>query len=167
MILVYVASMYFLVSPYTNIEKLYLPLMCCGFGHLAIFIALTVYIQATAPFKNYFQVLCILGFVRTGIGSPIGDTIYQHGITGLMNKHLSEIGYQVNVSLLDSMGRLGHIGTEAMVSTLRELYGYTFIFGIAVLILLAGSHFKKHVKKPIPTLRLLYALINRNRPNKR
>ena len=147
MILVYVASMYFLVTPYTNIEKLYLPLMCCGFGHLAIFIALTVYIQATAPFKNYFQVLCILGFVRTGIGSPIGDSLYQHGITGLMNQYLAA----------------NFTATDAMVATLQELYGYTFIFGIGVLVLLAASRFKKHVKKPIPTLRLLYALANRKR----
>lgn len=163
MILVYVASMYFLVTPYTNIEKLYIPLMCCSFGHLAIFIALTVYIQATAPFKNYFQVLCILGFVRTGIGSPIGDAIYQHGITGLMNEHLSEIGYQVNHGLLDSASQLSRIVTEAMVATISELYGYTFIFGIGVLILLAASRFKKNVKKPIPKLRYLYAMIARKK----
>ena len=145
MILVYVASMYFIVTPYTDIEKLYLPLMCCGFGHLAIFITLTVYIQATAPFKNYFQVLCILGFIRTGIGSPIGDALYQHGMTGLMSKYLG-----ANFTL-----------TEAMIATLQELYGYTFVFGIGVLIFLAASRFKRNVKKPIPTLRLLYALIKR------
>lgn len=160
MILVYVASIYFLITPYTNIEKLYIPLMCCGFGHLAIFIALTVYIQATAPFKNYFQVLCILGFVRTGIGSPIGDAIYRQGITGLMDKHLSEIG-QINIGLLDSLNSLGYIGTEAMVATLRELFGYTFIFGIVVLVLLAASRFKKDVQKPIPKLRYLYSNVIR------
>lgn len=161
MVGVYVASMYFLMSPSTNIEKLYLPLICCNFGHLAIFIALTVYIQATAPFKNYFQVLCILGFVRTGIGSPIGDALYQHGITGLMGKHLSEIGYHVNISLLDNPGALGHIGTEAMLSTLRELYGYTFVFAIAVLLLLAASRFQHQVKRRIPSLKTVYRLIKK------
>ena len=145
MILMYVAFMYFIVTPYTDIEKLYLPLMCCGFGHLAIFITLTVYIQATAPFKNYFQVLCILGFIRTGIGSPIGDALYQHGMNGLMNKYLGA----------------NFTPTEAMIATLQELYGYTFVFGVGVLIFLAASRFKRHVKKPIPTLRLLYALIKR------
>lgn len=163
MVVVYVASMYFLMSPSTNIEKLYLPLICCNFGHLAIFIALTVYIQATAPFKNYFQILCILGFIRTGIGSPIGDAIYQHGITGLMNKHLSSIGYHVNANLLGGMEKLNHIGTEAMVSTLRELYGYTFIFGIAVLILLAASRFQHDVKKRIPSLKTLYLLTKKSK----
>lgn len=162
MVLVYVGSIYFLVTPYTNIEKLYLPLFCCGFGHLAVFIALTVYIQATAPFKNYFQVLCILGFVRTGIGSPIGDAIYSQGITGLIGRHLTEIG-QVNIGLLDSLGSLSYVGAEAMVATLRQLYGYTFIFGVVVLILLAASRFKKDVQKPIPKLRYLYSAILRRR----
>ena len=161
MVGVYVASMYFLMSPSTNIEKLYLPLICCNFGHLAIFIALTVYIQATAPFKNYFQVLCILGFVRTGIGSPIGDALYQHGIMGLMGKHLSAIGHHVNVSLLGNPSALGHLGTEAMVSTLRELYGYTFIFAIVVLLLLAASRFQHQVKRRIPSLKTIYRLAKR------
>lgn len=160
MILVYVSSIYFIMTPYTNIEKFYLPLMCCGFGHLAIFIALTVYIQATAPFKNYFQVLCILGFVRTGVGAPIGDAIYRHGISGLMSNHFAEIG-QVNISLLHSANSLGYIGTEAMVATLRELFGYTFIFGVVVLVLLAASRFKKDVQKPIPKLRYLYSNVIR------
>lgn len=163
MIMVYVSSMYFVVTPYTNIEKLYLPLACCGFGHLAIFIALTVYIQATAPFKNYFQVLCILGFIRTGIGSPIGDAIYQHGLTLQMNKHLADIGSHINLSLLESTECLNHIGIEAMIASLRDLYGYTFLFGIVVLILLAASRFKKNVKKPIPRLRFLYAIITKKR----
>jgi len=161
MILVYVASMYFLVSPSVNIQRLYLPLICCGFGHLAIFISLTVYIQATAPFKNYFQVLCILGFVRTGIGSPIGDAIYQHGMTGLMNVHLSELGSLLNISLLPSSDALRHIGTAAMASVVQQLYGYTFIFGVCVLILIAGSHYKRGVKKPIPKLRFLYRLMSK------
>lgn len=132
----YVAMMYFLISPDTNIEKLYLPLIICNFGHLCIFIALTVFIQATAPFRNYFQILCVLGFIRTGIASPIGDCIYQHGINGLMGKHLSIIGSEVNISLLDSMNRLDTIGVEAMSTTLTELYGYTFIFGLIVLMLI-------------------------------
>lgn len=159
MILIYVAAMYFLVTPYTNIEKLYLPLICCSIGHLLVFISLTVYVQATAPFKNYFQVLCILGFIRTGIGSPIGDAIYQHGITGLMNKHLSYIGFIINGSLFNSINGYVGIGTEAFIATIRELYGYTFIFGICVLLLLAASRFKKYAKKPIPKLNFLYAVI--------
>ena len=144
----YVGMMYFLITPDTNIEKLYLPLMICNFGHLCIFISLTAFIQATAPFRNYFQILCILGFIRTGLASPIGDCIYQHGINGLMGKHLTAIGSNVNLSLLTSTNRLSQIGSEAMCSTLTELYGYTFIFGIAVLIIM-GVSFKLYLDKSV------------------
>lgn len=142
-VVIYVMMMYFLISPDTNIEKLYLPLILCNFGHLCIFIALTVYIQATAPFKNYFQILCILGFVRTGIASPIGDCIYQYGINGLIGKHLSMIGENINLSLQSSMSNLSMIGSEAMCATLMELYGYTFIFGVSVLLLIGIMNFFK------------------------
>lgn len=142
-VVAYVGMMYFLITPETNIEKLYLPLILCNFGHLCIFIALTVFIQATAPFKNYFQILCILGFVRTGIASPIGDCIYQYSINGLIEKHLSAIGSDVNISLLNSMDMLKHIGSEAMSATLTELYGYTFLFGIGVIMIIITSGLKK------------------------
>lgn len=152
----YVAMMYFLLSQQMNIEKLFLPLVLCNAGHLMLFITLTVFIQARAPFTVYFQVICILGFVRTGIASPIGDAIYQHAINGLMGKHLVAIGTDLNVSLLSSLANLNSIGTEAMVATLRELYGYTFIFGIVVLLAIAVSRFSHTMYKRMPSLKFLY-----------
>ena len=41
--------------------------------------------QATANFTYYFQILCLLGFIRTGVGAPIGDVVYSTALTGLMN----------------------------------------------------------------------------------
>ncbi|MEE0991462.1 MAG: hypothetical protein UH542_00505 [Bacteroidales bacterium] len=144
MIAIYVLSMYFLINLQTGIEQLYFPLICCSFGHLAIFISLTVYIQASAPFKNYFQVLCILGFVRTGIASPIGDAIYQHGLTNLTNIHLEQINSIIPI--------------DALLSAIQQLYGYTFIFCISILIILATTRFKKDVKKPIVGIKYIYKL---------
>lgn len=45
----------------------------------------------------------------------------------------------------------------------RELFGYTFIFGVVVLVLLAASRFKKDVQKPIPKLRYLYSTVVKKR----
>lgn len=144
MISIYIFLMYFIISTQTNIEQLYLPLICCNFGHLSIFISLTVYIQATAPFKNYFQVLCILGFIRTGIASPIGDAIYQHGLTKITNQHLEQIN--------------NFVPTEAFVTAIQQLYGWSFIFCVLILILLAATRFKKDVKKPIITIKSIYKM---------
>lgn len=72
------------------------------------------------------------------------DTLYQYGMTGLMDKK----------------NGVNFTPTEVIIPTLQELCGYTF-GGVGVLIFLATSRFKRNVKKPIPILRLLYALIER------
>ena len=117
-IVLYITQMYILITPYTNIEKLYFPLVCCGFGHVVVFISLTVYAQATTPFRHYFQVICLLGLIRTGIGSPLGDAIYTRALEAAMITHSS------------------------MTVSLRELFGWSIVFGVFVLIIIAISHFK-------------------------
>lgn len=98
---------------------LYVPLILAGFGHVGVFIVLTVYAQATANFQYYFQTLCLLGFIRTGIGGPIGDAILSTSMTGLMNLR------------------------PDLELTLRELYGYITMLGVAVICLILGSKFLK------------------------
>ncbi|GHT55345.1 hypothetical protein FACS189446_6520 [Bacteroidia bacterium] len=149
-IVLYTLQMYFLMSPDTNIEKLYLPLVCCGFGQVVVFITLTVYAQATAHFRNYFQVICILGFIRTGIASPIGDAIYTRAMSGVLSKHLALLGEnRVGVTHLP------------MIYTLQDLFGYSVILGIITLIILAASRFQKHIGMPIPTFVRMYRVLMR------
>jgi hypothetical protein len=117
---------------------LYIPSICCGFGHVTVFISLTVYAQATAPFRNYFQVICILGLIRTGIGSPLGDAVYAHALEAEIITHSS------------------------MIVALRELFGLSIVFGVCVLIIIAASRFKGKVGMPIPTFRRMYSIIMGN-----
>jgi hypothetical protein len=131
-IILYITQMYFLITPYTETAMLYIPLICCGFGHVTVFISLTVYAQATAPFRNYFQVICILGFIRTGIGSPLGDAIYARALEAEMITHSS------------------------MIVALRELFGLSIVFGVFVLIIIAVSRFKDKVGMLIPTFEREY-----------
>ncbi|MDR3341046.1 MAG: hypothetical protein LBT25_13350, partial [Candidatus Symbiothrix sp.] len=155
-IVAYLVMMYFLISPATNMEKLYFPQICCGFGHVTIFISLTVYAQATVPFKNYFQVLTVLGLIRTGIAAPLGDAIYDRAMSGFMSKHLSLIGSNVNSFVPEFSAETLH--ATSLLSTLQELFGWSVIFGVAVLIAIAGSRFKDRIRKPIPTLMALYKM---------
>jgi hypothetical protein len=131
-IVLYMIQMYFVITPYTDTAQLYFPLVCCGFGHIVVFIALTVYAQATAPFKNYFQVLCILGLIRTGIGAPLGDAIYARALEAEMSVHSS------------------------IIVSLRELFGLSIVFGVFVLMIIAASRFKTHIGKLIPTPQRMY-----------
>jgi MFS family permease len=131
-IVLYVTQMHFLITLYTETAMLTIPLICCGFGHVTVFISLTVYAQAIAPFRNYFQVICILGFIRTGIGSPLGDAIYARALEAGMITHSS------------------------MIVALRELFGLSIVFGIFVLIIIAISRFKDKVGMLIPTFEREY-----------
>ena len=50
----------------------------------------------------------------------------------MMNKHLAEIGNQVNTSWPEAANALNGLEQQAMLSALQELYGSTFLFGMAV-----------------------------------
>ncbi|MCD8289429.1 MAG: hypothetical protein LUC26_05910 [Prevotella sp.] len=91
-VVVYDFMMLTVLSPATNIEKLWLPVAVLGFGHVGVFIALTVYAQAYSNFKYYFQVLCILGFMRTGLGDAIAEAVWERALTGTVGIHLANIG---------------------------------------------------------------------------
>ena len=75
--------------------------------------------QAPANFTYYFQILSLLGFIRTGVGAPIGDVVYSTALTGLMNLR------------------------PDLELAIREIYGYSVIFGVGVLVLIALSRFKR------------------------
>lgn len=114
-ITLYMAGMYAVATPYTTVEKLYLPLVLCGFGHVIIFIALTAYVQANANFTYYFQMICLLGFIRTGAGGPVGDALLERGMTALS-------------------------GYNGLLCTIRELYGAEMLIGIAMLCMILLSY---------------------------
>ncbi len=93
---------------------------------------LTVYAQATANFTYYFQILALLGFIRTGVGAPIGDAIYGTALAGLMNLR------------------------PDLELAVRELYGYSVIFGVFVLALIVASRFKRQIYSSVPLIQSIY-----------
>ena len=141
---VYELLMTQLIWPGINIWYLWLPSFFFGFGHVGLFIALTVYAQAYCNFKYYFQVLCVLGFIRMGIGDVIGDAVWEHVLKAQMSLHLAAGSGQ---PLLDS---------------LRELYGYATVFGVVLLVIILLGHFDS-LRNPLPKLRQAYVIIRRRR----
>lgn len=126
-----------LISPNLNIEQLWLPLVVLGFGHVGVFIALTVYAQANSNFTYYFQVLCVLGFIRTGIGDVIGVELWNHALKNRVQDHLGDLAL-----------------------SLQELYGWAFLFGLCVLMLIMASRFDR-LRNPLPKLWQAYTIISR------
>lgn len=123
-----------LLSPEITMQQLWLPSFLLGFAHVAIFITLTVYAQAYCNFKYYFQVLCILGFVRMGIGDAIGVAIWKHAMA--MTSQLQHLTF---------------------VGSLRELYGWAVIFGVIVLIGILCHSIERF--SPLQTIKQTYHTI--------
>lgn len=136
-IVLYCLMMTRLLSPSVSVSQLWLPSFVLGFAHVAIFIALTVYAQAYCNFKYYFQVLCVLGFVRMGIGDAIGVAIWKHALSATVQlEHLTFVG------------------------ALRELFGWSVVFGVVVLIAILCSTFDR-LRNPFPTMKQAYIIITK------
>lgn len=151
-----------ILSPDISIDRLWLPVFVLGFGHVGIFIALTVYAQAYCNFKYYFQVLCLLGLVRTGIGDTIGVACWEHALNGCVGKYLAAIGQTADFGNgLPFEALSAWISEEAVLSALRELYGWAVLVGMVVLIAILCSHFDR-LRNPLPKLRQAYVIVARS-----
>ena len=162
-LLVYEVLMTGLVTPSINVWHLWLPSFFFGFGHVGIFIALTVYAQAYCNFKYYFQVLCILGFMRMGLGDVIGIQIWERALTGVMSQHLADIGMLADfTSGLSYPEIASSVSSEALLASLRELYGWGAGFAVLMLLIILVGSFDS-LRNPLPKLRQTYTIIRRRR----
>ncbi len=156
-VVLYNVMMLGIVSPETNIEKLWLPSAVLGFGHVGVFIALTVYAQAYCNFKYYFQVLCILGFMRTGLGDAVGMAVWERALTGTLDVHIAATGFAADHG---ARNLAAGVSARALVAAIRELYGWAVVFGTAVLVLILCSRFDR-LRNPLPKLKQAYVIVSR------
>ena len=168
LIVIYQCFMYFLVDPQMNIEWLYLPTLLRGAGYVMIYISLTVYISGFVPFQHFFQVLSLLGFVRTGFGSAFGSAIY-----GRVMQHVLPGNYQLLAADLDAVNPVAaHIPTgqlygetmrQVMLVSVKELYGWTCIIGIFfLLMLLSYRYLNRNTVGRLPGMRQIKRVMKRD-----
>lgn len=142
MLTLYAAALYFQTAPNTPIEHLYLPHFLCGAADVVLFIALTTYMELVVPFQHRFQVLCIWGFVRTGVASPIGGALYKHLFEGTMNDHLTDLGSRLDLDGGAATQLAGEVAQQAMLVSVRDLYGVTVTACILLLTLLLIARYR-------------------------
>ena len=135
-----------------------------GVGHVMIFIVLTTYVEGIVPLQHRFQVLTILGFVRIGPGSAVGSALCGHLFKMEMVKNLNGLGSQVNPISFRShdYGSIANeVAENAMMLSLRNLYGLAALIGIITLILLMASRYQPQIKNTLPTLHRAYKVLSR------
>ncbi len=75
-LLFYQGIMYFLISPDTNIEALYLPMVLRGVGYDIFLIVCTIMLFEVMSFQTFFMGIALSGFMRNGPTSAIVTGIY-------------------------------------------------------------------------------------------
>ena len=141
----YVAAMYFLVDLGTNIEAFYLPVFFMGFGSVTIYVAVTVYAQKVIPFSHFFQGLCVLGFVRTGVGNPIAGALVGHALRRQYIAHADLLGSEMAAGGVDQSAWLH---AQAMMGAIKELYGLAVVVAIIALAVVLLTRFKRTDSPP-------------------
>ena len=156
--------MYFLIYPDLNIESLYLPDYLRGIGHGILYIALTIYVAKSVPFQHFFQGLCILGFIRTSIATPLGTGILnrcmrhlQQDKLGILSRDMDQLQiWSPNVSVKQLYAELL---TQTTLTSLRELFGWICITGTILLIIIICYRFWR--REIAGGVRKLYAIVVR------
>lgn len=141
LITAYFFLMFFLISPETSHQQLFLPTFMRTFGYSIIFTSLTLYIQVQMPFQHFFQGLCIIGMARTVLGGAIGGAVYGFLMRYNMADQTSYLGAALDHVFASLPGAdlgavRGELARQSLMMSLKNLYGYTFILSAAFLILM-------------------------------
>jgi hypothetical protein len=148
---------YFMISPDTNIELLYFPLIVKNAGTVMLYAILTIYAAQIIPFQHLFQVLCLMGFIREGIGSPIA-TAY----IGRLLKTTHQANYLSLSSELDAQNPVvsqlpfeaiyGELQRQSLLVSIKEIFGYAIFFGMLLLLAAMCTKYptiNKYIRMPV------------------
>lgn len=163
----YQCIMYFLIDPNMNIEWLYFPTLLRGAGYIILYISLTVYVTGIVPFQHFFQVLAILGFVRTGFGSVLGGAIYSRVLQYIIPENFQTITIELDpvntaVNSETFISVYGEAMRQATLVSLKEMYGWVCIVGVLFLALILFEKFlNRNVVGRLPRIRRIKHIMKR------
>ena len=145
MAIVYLAYFYFLIDYGVEKEMLFIPLFCRGCSTVIIsIIYLTSIVQSGLPFMVFPQALSINGFTGAVMGATLGPAVVGEWFSHTMARNYS----QLSSALTDTgavtgrpLGELfGMTQLQAMVVSMKEIYGWLLIAALACLLMIAVSY---------------------------
>lgn len=142
----YLAWFYFFLDYGVEKEALFVPLFLRGFASVTISIVyLTSIVQSGLPFLVFPQALTVNGFAGAVMGATLGPAI-----VGEMFSHaLADNFSLLSAAMTDSAPATSHIPLgdlygmtqlQALVVSMKEVYGWLLILAVISLILIAVSY---------------------------
>lgn len=145
--IIYLGYFYFMIDYGVEKEMLFFPLFCRGAAAVIIsIIFLTSVVQSGLPFEVFPQALTINGFTGAVMGATFGPALIGELLRYTIAKNASILAAPFTdanpASLHIPLGELmGIVGQQALVVSMKEIYGGLLILGIGsfVIILLSFS----------------------------
>lgn len=143
---VYLAYFYFLIDYGVEKEMLFIPLFARGAASVIISIVyLTSIVQSGLPFQVFPQALTINGFTGAVMGATFGPAIIGELLGHTMAKNASLLGTPLTDFNIDAanmpLGQLyGLVQQQALVVSMKEIYGWLLLIAIISLIIIALSY---------------------------
>ncbi len=139
--IVYLVMMYFYINPECNIEKFYFPAFIRGFALLWLYIILTLYISYIVPFVHNFQSLCIIGFMRMSLGTPIGMSLIDNMLLFLQRKNLTVLNSEIDFLNLRAIEMpyndlASLVNQQIYMVSVKEMFGYLITGAVVLLIIM-------------------------------
>ena len=88
-------------------------------------------------FVYYFMALCAIGFIRTGVGTPVCQSVLAYLLTIFRKNSLM----QLSMDLTDNsaMSLYGELQRQSMMVGIKEVYGIAAVVGLVTIVLLCFS----------------------------
>lgn len=143
---VYLAYFYFLIDYGVEKEMLALPLFVRGAASVIIsIIFLTSIVQSGLPFQVFPQALTINGFTGAVMGATFGPAVIGEFLRHVMAKNASLLGanltdFNPEAMHLPFAQLYGMVQTQALVVSMKEIYGWLLIVALISLTVILVSY---------------------------
>ena len=143
--IIYLGYFYFMIDYGVEKEMLFFPLFCRGAAAVIIsIIFLTSVVQSGLPFEVFPQALTINGFTGAVMGATFGPALIGELLRYTIARNASILATPFTdanpASLHIPLGELmGIVGQQALVVSMKEIYGLLLILGIGSLVIILLS----------------------------
>lgn len=167
----YLALFYFTIDYNLPKEALIPPLFLRGFGYVVIAICFLTALSRV-PFQNFFQALSCQAFVSAGFGGALGAAVLGQALKAVVKRNAMLLAAGLdNVNPLANrlpFGELyGALQRQALMVSMKELYGWLTLAGILCLLLFLVNESGIRPQKAIhPTYRAIRRLIRLELPQR-
>lgn len=158
----YQIMMYFMIDPETEFHQLWLPMWLRGAGTAVLYVVLAYTLGKNVPFVYYFQALCAIGFIRTGVGTPICQSILSHLLNVFRKESLMQLSLEMNPgnpAIQNFSSLYGELQKQSMMVGIKEVFGIAAAVGIVTTLLLCFSDLRGKFKAKIPKLPNLWKMV--------